>query len=57
MLEKQVKVEIVRILPCFSRGDDDSRKSNWAGEDDGLKQKNQIKVKLFLFQAIANYLF
>ena len=46
----------VRILPCFSRGDDGPRKSNWVGEDDGLKQKKQIEVKQFSFQAITSFL-
>jgi len=47
----------VRILPYFSRGDDDRRKSNLVGEDDGLKQKKQIKVKQFSFHAIVSFLF
>jgi len=39
MLEKQVKVEIARILPYFQREDDGPRRYNPIGEDDGLKQK------------------
>ena len=51
-----VKVSLVRILPYFSR-DDGPRKFNWIGEGDDLKQKKQIKVKQFPFQAIASFLF
>jgi len=47
----------VRILPYFSKGDDGPRKANWVGEDDDSKQKKQIKVKQFSFQAIASFLF
>jgi len=39
----------------FSRGDNGPRKFNLVGEDDGLKQKRQIKVKQFSFQAIASF--
>ena len=42
-------VKGVRILLCFSRGDDGPRKSNWVREDDALKQKKQIKMKQFPF--------
>ena len=49
------RVYIVRILPYFSRGDGDPRKSNLVEEDDGLKQMKQIMVKQFSFQAIASF--
>jgi len=52
-----IRAMIVRIFPYFSRSDNGQRKSNCVGEDDGLKQKKQIKVKQFPFQAIASFLF
>ena len=39
-------MEIVRILPYFSRGDDDLRRSNRVEEDNDLKQKKQTKQVL-----------
>ena len=45
------------MLPCFSRGDDGKKKSNLVGEDDDLKQKKQIKMKQFSYQANASFLF
>jgi len=48
---------LFRFCLVFSKGDNGPRKSNWVGEDDCLKQKKQIKVKQFSFQAIVIFLF
>ena len=49
-------MENARILPYFSRNDG-TRKSNGVREDDDLKQKKQIKMKQFSFQATLSFLF
>ena len=35
-------MEIVRILPYFSRGDDGPRRSNQVGEDDDLERRKEV---------------
>ena len=50
--EVLLKVGFVRILSCFSIKDGGLRKSNCVGEDDGLKQKKQIKMKQFSFRRL-----
>ena len=41
----------------FSRGDGGPRKFKSIGEDDGLKQKKQIKVEQFPFQVLTSFFF
>ena len=50
LVEVIVQGRDVKFLSCFSREDDGLRKSNWVGENDGLKQKKQINVKQFSFR-------
>ena len=50
LLNRDLQRRVLGFCLIFSRRDDGLRKSNWVGEDDGLKQKKQIKMKQFPFQ-------
>ena len=56
-LQNTVTLDTIRILSCFSRGDDGLRKSNLVGEDDSLKKKKQNKSKSVFFSGDCEFPF